>query len=121
MNSLSWMLYLAGVAGNLQGVLIGAAILCGLIGGFTTLAFCLTMESYNADEHAVFRKFMQYAWPVCGACALIASIIPSERTFYLIAASEMGQRTLQTDTGKKAVAALDRYLDTIGEPVKTDK
>jgi putative Ca2+/H+ antiporter (TMEM165/GDT1 family) len=121
MNSLSWMLYFAGVCGNIQGVLIGAAIVAGLAAIFSTLAFCLTTEDYNETEHTLFGKAMKYAWPACAASALLASIIPSERTFYLIAASEMGDRALQTQTGKKAIAAVNRYLDTIGEAVPSPK
>jgi putative Ca2+/H+ antiporter (TMEM165/GDT1 family) len=106
-NSLSWMLYLAGVSGNIQGLLIGAAVLTGFAALFTTLAFFMTMDGYQSEEHAVFNKLARLAWPTCTVLALLASVIPSERTFYLIAASEMGERTLQ--------------LDTIGTATKTDK
>lgn len=119
MNTLSWMLYLAGVSGNVQGTLIFACVLLGIACLGTTFGYFCTLDYPEDDPHPALKRMMKYLWPSLAVAALVAAIIPSERTFYLIAASEMGDRALQTYTGKKAVDAIDRYLDTIGQPEHT--
>lgn len=58
------------------------------------------------------------AWPsikkpvatLAGAVAVFC-LFPSSGTIYAIAASEMGERVLTSETGGKAVQALDAWLD----------
>jgi hypothetical protein len=122
MNNLSWMLYLAGVSGNVQGVLVFACVLLGIASFGITVAYFFTLDYPNDDPHPQLARSMKYLWPLLAGIALLCSIIPSEKTFYLIAASEMGENALQTTTGKKAIAAVDRYLDAIGvEDLKQKK
>jgi len=99
MNNLSWLLYFAGVAGNFQ-------ITLALIG--TCLLFycfaCLVLEhTKNLTRNVVLGVF------VC----LISSCIPSKDTIYLIAASEMGEEALQTETAQKVGDYLDFLLEDL--------
>lgn len=123
MNDLSWLLYLGDVAGSLGVAAVSTAILfllmcCG--------ALILWLHGADFNEDAQKAAAIKWGWkrffPAMLASTLIAVLIPSKQTIYLIAASEMGERTFQTETGKKALAALNRYLDTIGvETNEADK
>jgi hypothetical protein len=120
MNQLSWMLYLAGVSGNLQGTFIFLCIVSGVGLAVNAMFYFCTLDSYQQDEHAITVRVLKWLLPTWVAFCLLAALIPSERTFYFIAASEMGEQAIKTQTGQKAVAAVNRYLDSIGieEPEK---
>lgn len=120
MNNLSWMLYLAGVSGNVQGLMIGVSVALSLFAAICLIVWFMTFESYEAEIHGVMGKSLRYSVPILILCAALVTLVPSERTFYLIAASEMGEKAVQTETGKKAIAAVNRYLDTIGVAETTE-
>lgn len=123
MNSLSWMIYLADVAGGLDWLLTGLAVIA-LIGGliWVVVGCCAASD----DE---FGPNGWKAWRRVGWAALLpsflfgvvaGSLIPSSETVYAIAASEVGETALNSDTGNKAVRALNAWLDRqiAGEPEK---
>lgn len=111
MNDLSWMLYWADVAGGVGGFL-------GVVGGFvlicSTVAFLplsvhredMCEETYDNGIGLAIRGV------VIGLIAVtIALFVPAKSTIYAIAASEMGEEALNTETGGKAVKALNAWLD----------
>ena len=134
MNSLSWLLYLAGVSENV-GFLLGFLGLFVIgAGGFCTMGYFMTERSsysrYNDDyakelkarEDALLKRL---GWSsVCGLVIgilmwVVAALIPSKETVYAIAASEMGEELLKTPTAAKATKALDAWLDKqIAENIK---
>ena len=122
MNSLSWMLYLADVVGS-AGKLFGIIGFLGAAGfAFATLA-SLGMMSDGEHEDAARCKTVAGWLAVIGFPSLLLSILaPSSDTIYAIAASEMGETALNSETGGKAVQALNAWLDRqiAGEP-ETDK
>lgn len=128
MNELSWMIYAADVAegfGKMLAVCIGASSL-SFIGGVIA-AGCTAggpvFRSYHDDERkAEMVRF--YTWwqnvskralkiaPAVFALAFTAqAILPNSGTIYAIAASEMGETVLDSETGGKAVEALNAWLD----------
>lgn len=126
MNSLSWMIYFADVVG-------GALVILGLLmfataifaGGATAIGFFKREEnrSYGAEDRdfqAGQRLFVAgrgKLWiPLVLAIAVVFT--PSRETIYAIAASEMGETALNSETGGKAVQALNAWLDRqiAGEP-----
>lgn len=134
MNSLSWMIYLAGVTGSMSTVLTLGALATGGASGACAIIWASTGEtptiwSWEDKEtkvkaHAAYRaKIAGFIKPLicaCGVFAAIAAIIPSSGTIYAIAASETGEDVLKSDTGGKAVKALNAWLDKqiAGEPEK---
>lgn len=110
MNSLSWLIYLANVAGKVNFVLWLAVFFL-----FAAAAFAIA-NRWNDDyvgiqTGEVARVALGSAGRYAIALALIAAVIPSSNTIYAIAASEMGERALNTETGGKAVQALNAWLD----------
>lgn len=116
MNNLSWMIYLAGVAGSLNAAIVlltlGTAIACavGIVYGAN-----LKDRSYRDKDlwqkgHEV-QRFWLRALVVPIALLLLSIPIPSQDTVYAIAASELGEQALHSPTGGKAMQALDAWLD----------
>jgi hypothetical protein len=89
MNTLSWLIYAAEVAGNLRGVVIAASLLSsGLI------AVCVLNNGINADfgtaEKGSWMRPLRFLW-VTAILAIVAAVMPTTRTIYMIAASEAGE------------------------------
>lgn len=103
MNTLSWMLYLAGVAGGLKALLM----IFGIVS--TTGLIPATIFRIEGSETAMwlFPK-LAIAGPLL---LLLAVLTPTKTTVYAIAASELGERALHTPTATKAFRALDAWLD----------
>lgn len=137
MNSLSWLLYLAGVSENFGWLLFWLGFLV-IIGGVVLYCFSFSLKEagrrelndyYYRDETS--DKYKQAVadkasaakqgasvsvWGRtlmgCGLAAwFLAAAAPSKETVYAIAASEMGEELLKTPTATKAVKALDAWLD----------
>jgi hypothetical protein len=107
MNSLSWMIYLASVVDNI-GVIFGIMLVVGGLGLiFTTIPFLADHDEYGERLRRPLRNGI-VAWI---AVALLGSFLPSKETIYAIAASEYGEDILNSETGGKAVQALNAWLD----------
>ena len=113
MNNLSWLIYLAGVV-NSVGIL-AFIVGCGACGAFFAGLGVSTGEYYDDDEGARKRRFgykmVKYSVAAFLACSLLLIVLPGRETIYAIAASEMGEELLNSETGSKAVKALDAWLD----------
>lgn len=102
MNELSWLIYLAGALNNV-GVLFGlVAIITGLTAGFLTLARAIERDQFSPPNGLLI---------LCAVAALVASVVPDRNTIYAIAASEMGEKMLETPVANKATKALEAWLD----------
>lgn len=108
MNSLSWLLYLADVIGNVQGLLVTLSLVSGV-----GLVLWLVIGQLNIDSDWEFpkadkqtrsakhaKKVFKYLWvPVIAA--FVAAIIPARETIYLIAGSEAGEAVVTSEEGKE--------------------
>lgn len=117
MNGISWLIYFANVCGNLGGVLFALV--------FLSLALTIALilyggverdHAYPGDERhnaamAIQGKALRFGIPTAVLILFLSVLVPSQDTVYAIAASETGERVLKTDTGNKAVAALNAWLD----------
>jgi hypothetical protein len=106
MNSLSWMIYLADVASGLSVMLAIVATLAACAVGFSLL-----WAAIEEDDISMAAPWAKRLLPVAVGCALLAVLIPSPGTVYAIAASETGEAALKSETGGKAVQALNAWLD----------
>lgn len=99
MNSLSWLIYFADIVSNLQGVLAAVSVVL-------VVAMLPATEGFSKT----FKGLKLYV-TIAILLGAIATILPSKNTVYAIAASELGEQVLVSNTGKKAVAALEAWLD----------
>lgn len=118
MNSLSWMIYLADVVGTAK-VMFGLA-LGGAAAWFVFLQIAAAHAADFGDDADIAprRKLSFKAFPFAIAFSVAIVLVPSTSTIYAIAASEMGEKVINTPTAGKAIKALDAWLDRQidGEP-----
>jgi hypothetical protein len=131
-NALSQLIYAADVANGASGLLSFVSGMSFISAGISFIA--AVVMGPEPDCYSWEDKEAKRAWrtelrgKLSGAvkpllvsfvvCALIATVIPSKDTIYAIAASEMGERALQTPTADKAVQALNAWLDRQIAPAK---
>lgn len=112
MNNLSWMIYLAEASGSLSFVLGLAAVVFLFAAVCKTLAvFCDDFETGNPKTRRKGRIYFAAAFKFAAPLAAASVVLPSSQTVYAIAASEMGEKALNSETGGKAIKALDAWLD----------
>lgn len=112
MNDLSWLIYFAGVSENAGSVAAIGLLIIGVVTAFVVIFHAM-------EEGSLWPPF----WRTLGAwlaLALVASLIPNRDTLYAIAASEIGEEVVKSETAGKAMKALDAWLDhqIEGEPEK---
>lgn len=121
MNSLSWLIYVAGVVGSVKTLFIvfaGGAAAFIVIGTSTTAV----AESYGDAPEGLWLKWVKWAWLPLVAGAF-AALIPSPSTVYLIAASEVDEvvvtspETVEMMGDLKAIIK-KRLKDELGEVAK---
>lgn len=121
MNSVSWLLYLAGVSGNISalfGWCVVISLILGVIGVISALVGGQDTDYLYGDEHAeaveAMRKLIRRSIALSAAgtafFGLLMSLTPSKETVYAIAASEVGEDILQSETGTLATQALNAWL-----------
>jgi len=101
-NTLSWFLYLAELVDKLQHLAAAVSVLGGVVAMFVT--------GYVFIEGGS-KKFLFLWLPVCFA-VLVVIVTPSKNTLYAIAASELGEKALQTSLAKKTVTAIENWIDS---------
>jgi hypothetical protein len=109
MNSLSWFLYFAGVAGGLSTLLITV----GLASALGWCGLCLFSAELN-------KNLPKPAWLILPVVLwTVAAFIPNKDTLYAIAASELGEKLVTSDLGSKAQQALSAWIESqIPKPAK---
>lgn len=118
MNSLSWMIYLADVADAANGALIALCVIGVGAGGITLVV----LIDEGKEDVATIKRIAFKAVAAIAATITLIVAIPDDETVYAIAASEMGESALNTETGGKAVKALNAWLDRqiAGESASND-
>lgn len=109
MNELSWMIYLADVTGTLKVLLFIFIIIAAII--LAWRIFTAALDSYGGLEKGEVWAPTKAALWIVGPASIMAAVLPSSSTIYAIAASEMGEKALNTETGGKAVKALNAWMD----------
>jgi len=109
MNDLSWFLYLAGVLPDIASTVFNL----GLI-SLTCISPLLALASTIDLKEGPFCKPVKWPVKIVGASVaaiFVSSFVPDSDTMYAIAASEIGEEVLESETGNKAVDALNSWLD----------
>jgi hypothetical protein len=133
MNMLSVMIYAADVAQTVNILTALAIPVCGVGAVFAKLfdddteravwdEQKLNHQRYSSlypkgpdgERPSVSKPLESYARPIgiiLAASIAINVVVPSATTFYAIAASEVGETILKSETAGKAVQALNSWLD----------
>lgn len=118
MNELSWLIYAADVAGDANSV-CGFVFYAGIfsVGIYAVVkgvgkAISCSLGDY--DDPPVLPSLASVSkklWLPVLIAGVVGVATPSSSTIYAIAASEMGERVITSETGGKAVKALNAWLD----------
>ena len=103
MNNLSWLILAADTLGTFKDI----AILGAAVTGFAAPVVAMLRA---VEDHGPVRA-PRGLLIACVSLVVASALIPSSRTMYAIAASEIGEDALQSKTGGRAVQALDAWLD----------
>ena len=101
MNTLSWFIYWADV---LPSFAIGLSIL---------FLFSFLISVFINVYQLLEKESKKYVWIpfLCAFLLLLCSFIPSQRTLYAIAASEMGEDVYKSEQGQKIVKQLSDWVE----------
>lgn len=102
MNSLSWFLYFADVSQKLLSA-AGAVVFFGLVFAIFVTIF------YLSEKKAL--KLAITLWSVTIFASLITIVVPSKDTLYAIAASQLGEKVIESTIGQKTKQALELWID----------
>lgn len=105
MNDLSWLIYFADVIGGLR-VAISVSLFASVF--LIPWACSVAGQFYDVEVHDLPFKSIAAWFFILG---LFLIITPSQSTIYAIAASEMGEEVLESETASKAMKAVDAWLD----------
>lgn len=97
MNNLSWLIFVADIAGPLKAVLLTLGI----------VLVAIVLMAAAVEENSTYLKYLLNPFIII----LIGLLIPSKQAMYLIAASEFGEDVLETKTADKVFKIVDQYLD----------
>lgn len=122
MNSLSWFIYAIDIIGNIKGFLIALMIASVVVLGIRIGATVAGNDINNTkNPYPPYRAVV--AFVVVGG--IIASLLPAKGTLYAIAASEVGERVINTETVKgmsaDATKALQQWIKRQIEPETNKK
>ena len=112
MNNLSFLLYLADVAGSINSFLVMTAIICffSILLGIL-IGFARKDTNETEDFWKNWKKAMFTLPSIFFVSLLLGVLVPSKQTVYAIVVSEMGEEVLDSPTANKAIKGLDAWLD----------
>ena len=116
MNTLSWFFYFANTLPAMSGMFFGFGF-C-LLGA--VLIYNLFISLNNQDEPENNHKpYLSYWWIVLSVIFFtLASLIPSERTIYMIAASEVGEMVVTSPSSQDMFEDLKKIINNYANEVE---
>jgi hypothetical protein len=119
LNTLSWIIYFAEILGGLSFLFSFIFIMLCIGIAVGTIIWLMKTFGYDSeDEDNLIRsaRAARITKKMILAAVIVVSVdilIPNSRTVYLIAASEIGEQVLNTETAVKLKKIIDHKLDEI--------
>lgn len=117
MNSLSLLIYVVGVAEKIEGNIGGFGFLSfillavSIIGYVICMVYSYDQSSYSKNEREIaigikpfLKSAIRYSTALAIVLALINFFFPTKQTMILIAASEVTETVITSETAQKALA-----------------
>jgi len=121
MNDLSWFLYFADVVGNLQKTFVLCAFLTGVPAVILGVMWFSTCDGYEEKLNAAVQKLLKITAPIAIISMLVAPLIPSKETIYMIAGSQAGEFVVNTPEGKEILGDIKEVIKHQLEELKGKK
>lgn len=115
MNNLSLLLYLADVVGSLD-LFLGFVAFIATAAGVIFLIICVVItceDAWDIEDNGKMMKALglKAILPLLLVGWVGGAVVPSEKTVYMIAGSQMGEQALATPEFNKLRGILNKYLD----------
>lgn len=108
-----FLVWFAGIAENFATFLWWVFGVGGLIfGGITFFTMLVNSESSTPYPYPLQKRWGKWMIAVCLASGLTASLIPSEKTVYLMGGAYLGQAVVQSEAAEKVTRILNGKLDS---------
>ena len=109
MTTLSIFLYLADFLHSLSNFVTIGGTLCLVVPLFA----CVVQDELDIDNPS---KYLKWCIPIAVLCFLIACVLPSKKTMYMIAGVELANAVMETDDFNK----VKNYLGNSGVEMLDD-
>lgn len=111
MNTLSWFLYLTGIVPNILAFIITISVITIIVGTviYITTLFYENGTVWGPADSEKRKSFRRKAWWSVVSSFLVILVmmfVPSQKTLYMIAASEVGQTVVQTPEAQEILDLL---------------
>ena len=119
MNTLSWLIYLSEICGSLNNIFAGIAFV-----GFTLIGVIWFGNVVIADKSVSWPAGKYF--PIIPMLAMfMAAVIPSKNTLMLIAASQYGEKVLESKAVKEltdpALDLVKNWIENENERIKASR
>ena len=99
LSSLSWLVLAGSVCNSIGVCCIILAVVAFILGGiFMINYFC---SSYSTDQDNILRRGGIIMWVLTFVFAIVAAIMPSEKSVYMVAGIELVNQFSHTETAKE--------------------
>lgn len=120
MNSLSWMIYAASTLANVNFVIGGTLVVGGIGGAILWIIGKMPWHQWSWDSvetmkstdaaRASFQKWGRRGVLAAAVAIPVGIVIPSDKTIYLIAASEAGETIVTSPEAKEVFEDLKTII-----------
>lgn len=104
---LALFIYLAGIVGNIGAVLTTTSI----FGCIALFVYLIWQIDDNNREFEDYKGSLRNSAIAVFLFAMLSSVVPSEKTMYMMLAGYAGQQALQSETAAKVQKLIDVKLD----------
>lgn len=120
---LALFVYVAGIVGQLSSALGFVCFAVLLIVGVATFLWLPVMgEDYSKEYKKLYKKIVTTCLPIFILCGAMNTLLPNEKTLYMMAAGYGTQAVVQSETADKVLkivnGKLDEYLAEMEKSVK---
>lgn len=121
MNDLSWFLYFADVVGNLRPTLGVCTVFAGFATAILSTTLIATSDGYSNEVNLTTKKVLRIVAPFFIVILLVATLIPSRETVYMIAGSQAGEFVVNSPEGKEILGDIKEVIKHQLEELKGKK
>jgi hypothetical protein len=113
MNALSWLIYGAEIGPKIGNVAGSIAIVLTVVGAFGCIPILAVVLDYGDGLPSFVKPLYKRLAIIVIICTIIFGLAPSSQTILLIAASEIGERTIQSQQFSRVE---ERIATTVVDP-----
>lgn len=126
MNTLSWLIYWAGVVGSMNGFFVFISVVAAFVSIIaiiltvigTTCSVDTSSEDTSSEDKAwvaalpMFKRYRNVGLSVFTLSSFLALAIPDKQTIVMIGASEFAQRAVQSEAVQRLTDPSVAYIET---------